>query len=101
MRSIQTTITTIKKIDSGRHVLEPTDSPETYFQVIFLTLGVFWMHSSNLKDKAKNYAFDTTIISTINKIDSGRHVLEPTDSPETYFHAIFLTLGVFWMHSCH
>src|SRR3954470_6089053 len=48
------------------------------------------------KVKTRNYAFHTTTISTINKIDTGRHVLEPTDSPETYFQVIFLTLGVFF-----
>src|SRR5256885_1877617 len=45
MRSIQLQLEPINKIDSGRHVLEPTDSPETYFQVIFLTLGELWIHS--------------------------------------------------------
>src|SRR3954465_10477307 len=88
-------------MDIGRHVLEPTDSPETYFQVIFLTLVVFWMHSCHKKFQTRSYAFDTTTITTINKLDNGRHVLEPTDSPETYFQVIFLTLGVFWMHSRH
>src|SRR4051812_2809927 len=97
MRSIQLQLLP----STGRHVLEPTDSEETYFQVSFLTLGVFWMHCCHSKVKTRNYAFHTTTISTINKIDTGGHVLEPTDSPETYFQVIFITLGVFWMHSCH
>src|SRR3954453_20850432 len=45
MRSIQLQLVPSTKLIVGANVLEPTDSQETDFQVIVLTLGVFSMHS--------------------------------------------------------